>query len=254
MMRRYILILTLLFFCFGFSSPHSRIIARKNAVAAPVCDTTSIIFWWRCEAADFSGTNGTTDYSAGDDIGALASAAAINTDAVKYGTNGLDLPTPSDYILFDPPIAALEEEGRIGFWMRLTSFTDTRRLVNVTEDAGDFFYIQLDGTDELEFYWYDAGTARTEFITSGANLTTATWYFVEAAWKTSTDYREIFVNGTSYGSSSATIENFDTAPAWIAFGDGTGTAQDTHTDNIIISTDSTVDLYTVCKDELEWPE
>jgi len=38
-MRKFIIILILLFFCFGFSSPHHRIIARKNTVVAP-CTTS----------------------------------------------------------------------------------------------------------------------------------------------------------------------------------------------------------------------
>ena len=32
------------------------------------CSTTNVTFWWRAEEANFSGSNGTTDYSAGDDI------------------------------------------------------------------------------------------------------------------------------------------------------------------------------------------
>jgi hypothetical protein len=38
------------------------------------------------------------------------------------------------------------------------------------------------------------------------------------------------------------------------FGDFEGVSVDYYIDNVIISTDSTADLLTRCKDELEWPE
>ena len=41
MMKKYIALFILLFFCFGFSSPHSGIIARKNASGGGGCDTAT---------------------------------------------------------------------------------------------------------------------------------------------------------------------------------------------------------------------
>jgi len=89
-------------------------------------DYSDITFWWRCETADFSGTNGTLDYSAGDDVADLTSEAAINTDAVKYGTNGLDCPTNYDVARFVPSNNDIidSSEGRIGFWLRTTTWVD----------------------------------------------------------------------------------------------------------------------------------
>ena len=219
------------------------------------CDTSNDVFWWRAEAADFSGTNGTSDYSAGDDTGVLQSSAAIDTDAVKLGTNGLDIPTGYDYITFTPPVATLDDEGRAGFWLYINTFVDAASVLELYYVNGDNrLSIRLDGSTELSMRWKDSATARTTLTTTTANLSTGTWYFVEFAWKTGSGnyYREIFVNGVSKGSSSSQIESFATNPNYLIFGNTHSNAADFYIDNPIISTDSTVNLY-LCKDETSWP-
>jgi len=268
-MRKYITILLLLFFCFGFSSPHHRIIARKNATVAS-CDLTNILFWWRCESlqlndecigagnpvADCTGANtGTLDYSNNDQLASSNSGAAINADANKTGTNGLDIPTSSDYVYFSSPTSTLDDEGRIGFWIRFVTLNDNAQIFTLYDDSNDFFRVRADGTDELNSLWSDAGD-EDEITTVDANLSTGTWYFVEFAWKQSTPYREIFVNGVSKVSSSAAYDAFQGGGPTTMYigvvGSGNG---DYHIDqNLIISTDSTDDLYTVCSGETDYPD
>jgi len=230
--------------------------------SAATCDTSSMIWWWRAEVVDFSdgsgdGGNGETDYSVIDAsaVGTVNNNAVCNAAAKKYGTNGLDIPAAWDYISFPTPSATWDDEGRLGFWIRPTTRTDDGVIIYLYGDANNHFRVRFDGTTELNWAWKDSSTARTEFATSGAGVAAgATWYWIEVAWKTSTNYREIFVNGVSKGSSAETIASFGVAVATMYFGDTTGIAQDLHMDNVIGGTVSTDDFYTVCKDELEWPE
>ena len=240
-----------------------------QTIASATCDTTNVIFWWRCEDATLNGDcigagnplaccsgadAGTCDYSAGDTTGTVFSGAVFNTDAVKYGTNGLDLPTLGGVVAFTPITATMDEQARIGMWVRLTTFTDTRRLFSIYYvGERDYIRLKLDGTDELELTYDYNYTTRTA-TTTGADLATGTWYFIEAYWNTTTDTMGILVNGVSKGTYTGTVNPFTDDADYMYIGDGSGTAQDTHIDNIIISTDSTVDLYTTCKDEAEWPE
>jgi len=122
----------------------------------------------------------------------------------------------------------------------------------------DTFCDWVDGTDELEVYWRDNATTRTALTTNNANLSTGIFYFIEFAWKTSSNLREIYLNGTELtyaAGDGADISSFDGDVDTLYFGDSiSAVSYDVHMDNIIYSTDSTVDLYTVCKDEEEWPE
>ena len=228
----------------------------NNSEVAAACVTTNITFWWRAEALDFSGGNGTTDYSAGDDTATAASSAAINADAKKIGTNGLDIPSTYDYVYLtvsaDDIVAS--SESRVGFWFRYTTWADGATIFRAN-DNNPVINIQLEMVDsnELRFYWYDNYGARTNLDTSGLDLSSATWYFIEMAWKPATNHREIFVNGNSAGSSSQTIADAGVALVIVDFGNITGNAADFHMDNIMISSNSTDALYP-CRDEAEWPE
>ena len=228
----------------------------NNSEVASACVTTNVAFWWRAEALDFSAGNGTTDYSAGDDVATAVGDAAINADAKKIGTNGLDIPSGYDYAWFtvsaDDILAS--SESRVGFWFRYTTWVDGSTIF-AANDNSPLTRIQLQMVDsnELRFYWYDNLGARTNLDSSGLDLASATWYFIEMAWKTATDYREIFVNGNSVESSSQTIADAGVSLNVMYFGNITGNAPDFHMDNMMTSSDSTDALYP-CRDEAEWPE
>ena len=227
----------------------------NNSEVASACVTTNVAFWWRAEALDFSAGNGTTDYSAGDDVATAVGDAAINADAKKIGTNGLDIPSGYDYAWFtvsaDDILAS--SESRVGFWFRYTTWVDGSTIF-AANDNSPLTRIQLQMVDsnELRFYWYDNLGARTNLDSSGLDLASATWYFIEMAWKTATDYREIFVNGNSVESSSQTIADAGVSLNVMYFGNITGNAPDFHMDNMMTSSDSTDALYP-CRDEAEWP-
>jgi len=225
--------------------------------AGGTCDTSNIVWWWRAEALDFTATNNAEDYSAGDPS-PFENYAAKDASAAKYGEYGLDTNAPYEFVGYETPSATLDDHGKIGFWMRINTFAADFFPVEPYISNEDNFKLRFSGTDEFEFYWKDASVERNPFITTTANLETGVWYWVEFAWNTSTDYREIFLYedevGGSLGTSSETINSFVGAVTSLYFGELANSAADVHIDNVIISTDETVDLFTVCKDELEWPE
>lgn len=226
--------------------------------SSSTCDTSNVVLWWRAEALDFSGTNGTTDYTSNDDTWSVNNGLAVHSSAAKYGTYGLDVNSSWKYGYLDPGNpTTMDEEGKFGSWVRIQTFLNGFILAQVYWDNSNKFGFALAGTDELEFRWRDNNTARTTLTTTSANLTTGTWYWIEAAWKTSTSYREIWVDGVSQASTTTgPMNDFSSASFYrLYLGDAAvGSTVDIHMDNIIMSTDSTVDLHTDCKDELEWPE
>ena len=230
-----------------------------SGVEVSACNTSSAIFWWRAEAFDFSGTNGTLDYAlfVGGDVGTNISTAAINSAAAKIGTNGLDIPTGDDSVQFDVP-ADLDDEGHFAAWVRFVDYEAEDDIFRLYAVSGtNVMTIRMYGTDELKVTWDDGGTGRDDLITTDANISLNTWYFIEFSWKTSTNHREIKVNGVTPtgGLSSATIGSFASATLYGYFGNTlNGGTPDFHMDNMMLFTDSTVDAYTNCRDLDEWPE
>ena len=259
------LILSILFIiCLSFqASAWNIMVVGSGNQSSASCDTSNVDLWWRCEALDFSATNGCNggtgeDCAVSDDT-AANNNCAINADASYFGTGtGLDCPTSNDYVSFSTPLATMDDEGRLGLWIRITTWQDEAPFYTIYDDSQDLVRLRMDGTDELEVYWRDNGTTRTALTTNNANLSTGIFYFIEFAWKTSSNLREIYLNGTELtyaAGDGADISSFDGDVDTLYFGDSTSAASyDVHMDNIIYSTDSTVDLYTVCKDEEEWPE
>jgi len=82
-MKKYIALFILLFFCFGFSSPHSGIIARKNASGGGGCDTATN------EVGDRSEESGTVSLNADIVLCYLSSADCTGTlyQAYLYHNN-----------------------------------------------------------------------------------------------------------------------------------------------------------------------
>jgi len=202
---------------------------------------SDIVFWWRCEAADFTATNGTDDYTAwGDTTGILTPSAAINTDAVKLGTNGLDCPTNADYIAFTVSGSGEIDELAIGFWYYRTTFADNSVIFNLEQNVDNKFRIYVYDTDGMHWSWEDGNVTRTSLSIADADLDATTWYYIECKCDVSTDYREVFVDGVSKGSSSAEIGTF--TPDTLHIGNISDEANDIFIDEVRISTDKDRDF------------
>lgn len=210
-------------------------------------DNPNITFFWRAESDDFSATNETLDYSAGDDTGVLNSAAAINTSASlgNSGSNGLDGPTSSDYIRFTTDIGSICDGGecRIGF---------LRRNVT-TANSGEIFRIEQDATHEFYGFYYSDGDYRVYFDNAGANWATTTatttdgsTYWIEMWMSASNNQIGVIIYTypdlveVDSATDGTAIADFGT-PTTFDIGQVSG-ADDSHTDLVIVSSDAMTGL------------
>lgn len=144
-------------------------------------------FFWRCEGTTLDGTH---DYSAGDTTATLTSGAAINTDAARIGTNGLDCPTIGDYASFAISSGDLisQSVGALAFSFRLVAFLPSNSLFQAKNSANSSqITVQMIGTDdatgrELQFRIRLHGGIDKSVGTTAANLALNTWYAVVCRW------------------------------------------------------------------------
>jgi len=210
-------------------------------------DYADLVLFWRCEGT----TLGAGDTYGTDNTPVFESGAAINADAHYIGTNGLDLPTTSDRCYFDNNgeyvlNGAGVSQGRFGAWARITTWKENSAFLSAEDALADnIISFAQSGTDEVRLFIKTNNIDRKTLITTDANLSTGTWYFVECAWDIDNDYCEIFVDGVSKISDSATnLGAFSAALTKIYTGSASSAvASDFHMDNIMISTDKTRNLY-----------
>lgn len=231
-MKRLTLIILGVLLCTPLYSDMNPYIAGADDAGDAYAD---ILFFWTCESA----TLGDDDYSAGDTTGTLNSAAEINATAAKVGTNGLYVPTGSDYYSFDilsNDIFA-SAQGRIGFWWKyyITTWEDNAMLftVNGTEDLA----ILTKNGDELRVTW-----GASAWTSTSASLVVDTWYFVEVVYNTDTDSMRVLIDGSEIISSTATAFAPLNTPVALRIGSFNGGYQ-YYIDNFMISSDSTRSLY-----------
>ena len=210
-----------------------------QAFAAPT-------FFWRMEGTTLDGTH---DFTAGDSTAALNSLAAINTDAVRIGTNGLDCPTSSDHAQFDVSSGDLisQSVGSLGFWFRLQSFTSGASLFRAhnTGTINNHIQVELSGTDDAT--GREIGlrirlnlAINAVLVTTDADLQLDTWYRLVVRWDEPNSDRRIEVYNDD-GAARTSIEDLTTdfdQPTGINtmfVGDATGGTLDLHMDNFVIA-------------------
>lgn len=206
-------------------------------------DRTDITLWWNAEAADFSGTNGTENYSAGDDTVSLVSGAVIGTDGGKSWLKCADANTYGE-LTTDLSNIITSAEGRIGF-----NYNAKTRAVNAIigtfrYDATNNLYISLKSGDNIGITYYATGMTTVTVTATTGNVPANEIHFFEVAWKVADDYIEIFIDGESEGSSSASMEEFAGAAVTFRLGEYNSALDPTiwFTD-VRCSDDSTKDLY-----------
>ena len=204
---------------------------------------TDILYWWRCEAVGHT----SDDYPTSSTTWTLNSSAALNTDAVHVGTNGLDSPTSEDYASL--AITNLPADHRLGVYFRATAWTNYTRVLRVFASWSDYWSLEFVGGDEFRLLTADGGTTRTSLVTSGNTHSTGTWYYVEVVYSSSTNTREIYINGSSVGSSAVTIGALPSS-ATIEVGNSNTISNDIYLDNFALSNSVTRDLDAL-KDETE---
>lgn len=215
-------------------------------------DNSNITFMWDCEALDFSVSNGTTNYSAGDDIAVLSSGAAINAAAMQAGTNGIDCPTGADNALFTTNVANIIDgggAGTIGFYFRIPTWTVNAELINVRQSSdGDRIYIKIVASEELKIGWED-GTDETATSTT-FNGSVNTWYYAELRLDEDANTLTLDVDDSQVVSLSGTFDALTFDQIW--FGDySNAVGADCHIDQIKIADNKTEDLYAI-RDEVDY--
>lgn len=204
-----------------------------------------ITFWWQAEttAVEYCAKSGGCTM-------VLRSGAAINSDAVKLGTNGLD--SPADYDRADIAIASDDivavDSGRIGFWFYAVTWpnpaADTS-LFQVYLDADNFFWLEMtgnDGSGDLRLLWEDNNTARSSCSTSHGSMGISTWYFIEVSWETTTGVVNVWIDNVNECTNTDGNKN-DFAAIRLDIGENKGTNTDFYIDQVVISNDTSRDLY-----------
>lgn len=210
-------------------------------------DTYSdIVFWWTAEAT----TLGEDDYSAGSTTAtATGSGLAINTTAAIIGTNGIYAPNTGGSRHYEFAVSSndiLPATGRLGFWHKTVATTDNVEMVYwSTADTTSRMQLFVSGGNDLQFLWRDGGTTRTACTTNADVLSNDTAQFIEIAWDT--NYREIFVDGTSVLECTTTTAQHTgaTAATRVRIGNNSTTTptQAVFLDNVAVSSDKDRSLY-----------
>jgi len=229
----------LFFFCVGSLLLFSQSIDSGVYYGVPVTAYTDILFWWRCEGT----TLGADDYSEGDTTATLYDNATINTDAVKIGTNGLDIPDGWATARFDIASLVSGTVGRIGFWLYINTWVNGTRLFEAYEDATHLFYVGLYNDDEIFLNWQDGGGLVTVAISTSSPLSTGTDYFIETKYDSTGNDWELFVNGGSVASGSSDEGAISFSSGTMYCGNNESDDGDFYIDNIMISNDKTRDFW-----------
>ena len=213
---------------------------------------STLTFYWRGEAFDFSGTNGTTDYSAGDDTGVDDNGAVINSDAARYTTNGMDCPGANDDVDYGTNINNIvdgDSANGLSFstWIRIVDWIDnTNFMVADKTNLQKYFIMRMGGgsNSDIEFVliWHDGTNTRT-IESTDVNGALNTWYFVQGRVDPTLNTYSIYVNGAATDASGSSeildITDFDR----LRIGEVSGNATDFHLDTPMFTNDDTTDTF-----------
>jgi len=245
-MRKYFLLVLLVIFCFGFRSPHLRVVAIKNASSCDDC-TGATQFAFHMEDNDSTPdvTLGTPcGCSDGDTIGAETGSPAfsavqasdgtysLHIDAFneyyEYDINANDIINPADFkIIFDIYVVSMPSDDQ---WKRF-------EILGAAGDADDYVSLYLEdrgATEEITGAVNCQGTEETinVVITTGAWKTSCEWQFKDGV--AGNDHYLSCDGNTREDDDDPTT--FGTTPTTLYFGDERGTeVEEYYLDNVKIT-------------------
>ena len=237
-MKKLILVLILVLVPgLSFAGAHSVSIVRGPVVAG---DYNDIVFFWTAEST----TLGADDYSAGDTTAALQSSASISPTAAIVGSNGVLIPTASDFARFVVSSNDIyPASGRIGLYVYANTIpvdgVGFLRWANA--DATSRAVVQFTSSGDIDVYWRDSGTSRTACASTTDPIAADTAYFIEIAYDT--NYREIFVDGASVANCTTTTTQQNPTVLDIGNESAVSPGDGLHIDQIMVSNDKTRNLY-----------
>ena len=120
---------------------------------------------------------------------------------------------------------------------------------------------RYDNDNLIEFKTYGGsmtiryhGNGTVVTLYSGWTPSTATWYYPEIEWNVNgTNTLRIIVDGTPQDSSQASLTQMSTDPNTFRIGVITGTSDDLHVDQVLISRDPSRDINAI-KDLTSFPD
>ena len=181
-MKKYsiIILIGLLFFCFGFS-PHMRVIARKNVAVGEAECVSGALFTY----------NG--DHSSGTNYGCDSAGASI------AGTNnGLDS-ISADYISFNAVNENLDflvDASEIDVIDDCTIYADfyiptavgTQVIFESYKDADNNLFCEIYDADQVRCFFEGNTTVQNALSTlNSGNFATETWYRIGLSWDAEAD-------------------------------------------------------------------
>jgi len=177
---------------------------QMYSAAASSYDLSDFTFWWDCEAADFSASNMTTNYSAGDDIASANGIAAVDSDNELYGTNGLNLGSAvgssTGYYSFTSTSIINDDDFMFGFALRVNSTwpgsgAKIIKFQDLTNNDGVFVFTTATA-GQLQLKYFDDAYA-DKGIATVSGLSVDTWYFVIGIADKENDDVGLYIYNTS---------------------------------------------------------
>jgi hypothetical protein len=183
-------------------------------------DYSDITMWWRCEEDPLEADNG--DYPDAEDP--TMTGAALSDTAEKIGTYGILIRADNqDKVSFTPSLLP-KAKGRVGFYFYIGSGdwhaqTTLFKFEDTTPNPDDEVYVRLDGSDELQLVWYVNSSLEINKASDdgapSADLSDATWYFLEVEWDATADTAAVYVDGVEVITHSGTLTELGTLEGFI---------------------------------------
>lgn len=169
----------------------------------------ALTFFWRCEGTTLDGTH---DYSAGGTTATGFSSVAINSTAVRVGTNGIQAPSASDYYSISAT-GIYGTTGSAAFSLYVAGGTWTADAVPFMMDgtggagsANDRIRVTTVTGGNLSLQLGRNGWGSQTITTTGGACSVGNWYGVVIRWSaTNADYRLEIYN--SSGTLIDSVEN-----------------------------------------------
>jgi len=227
-------LLILIVFCFGFASPHHKIIARKNAAGGGDYSDITHFYTFETTGSPYFGAN---DCSDEDETPVFNSDWANGNTYTKIGSNtGYTSSGDAGYdFIHWSGFSTGTDVGsmRVGFWYLCHTYVYEGSICVLKEGGNTWTLVSKSGVD-LYLKW--TGT-NTQIDT---NLSVDTWYFIEIAVDETANTITFYVNGVQKGQIAESFSAGDLTDFYLGCID-TGDQVEAF-DNLMISTDPTRDF------------
>ncbi len=203
----------------------------RDPLAGNDADTQLLL---HCEGADASTTF--TDSSANARTPTANGNVQVDTADFKFGLASAIFDGTGDFISFaDNAAWTFAGDFSLECWAKFTSLASVRTLICHSTDINNRYRLFVTTGGELSFEVVSASVTTISLISSGAGITTDTWYHL-AVSRSGNDFR-LFVNGTLNGTTTDAdaLPNFTSTFKIGISGNGTSDPMLGHIDEVRVS-------------------